>query len=92
MGIGTGIFLIAIGAALSWAIDVDLPYVEDDAVGRSRRARSQARDRKPRDGSALNSVCRDYGTSVQPTSNIDKHAARGGEWRCHERAVAILRI
>ena len=33
MGIGTGIFLIAIGAALSWAIDVDLPYVEDDAVG-----------------------------------------------------------
>lgn len=33
MGIGSGIFLIALGAALSWAVDVDLPYVEDDAIG-----------------------------------------------------------
>jgi hypothetical protein len=33
MGIGTGIFLIAIGAALSFAINVDLPYVTDDALG-----------------------------------------------------------
>jgi FtsH-binding integral membrane protein len=33
MGIGTGIFLIAVGAVLSLAVEVDLPYVDDDALG-----------------------------------------------------------
>lgn len=33
MGIGTGIFLIAAGAILYWAVDFDLPYVTDDALG-----------------------------------------------------------
>lgn len=33
MGIGTGIFLLAAGAVLAWAIDVDLPYIDDDALG-----------------------------------------------------------
>ncbi|MEQ4207961.1 hypothetical protein ABN028_31170 [Actinopolymorpha sp. B17G11] len=33
MGIGTGIFLIAVGAALTWAVNIDLPYVSDDALG-----------------------------------------------------------
>jgi hypothetical protein len=33
MGIGTGILLIAVGAVLSWAVDVDLPYIADDAMG-----------------------------------------------------------
>lgn len=33
MGIGTGIFLIVAGAILFWAIDVDLPYIQDDSLG-----------------------------------------------------------
>lgn len=33
MGIGTGIFLIVAGAVLFWAIDVDLPYIQDDSLG-----------------------------------------------------------
>ncbi|WP_020579887.1 hypothetical protein [Actinopolymorpha alba] len=33
MGVGTGIFLIAAGAILSWAVDIDLPYIDDDALG-----------------------------------------------------------
>ncbi|MET9023018.1 DUF6458 family protein [Actinopolymorpha sp. NPDC004070] len=33
MGLGSGIFLIVIGAILYGAVDVDLPYVDDDALG-----------------------------------------------------------
>lgn len=33
MGIGGGIGLLAAGAILYWAVDVDLPYVDDDALG-----------------------------------------------------------
>ncbi len=33
MGLGTGVGLIAVGAVLTWALDVDLPYVEDDLLG-----------------------------------------------------------
>jgi FtsH-binding integral membrane protein len=33
MGIGAGIVLLALGAVLSWAVEVDLPYVTDDAIG-----------------------------------------------------------
>ncbi|GAB3403252.1 hypothetical protein [Flindersiella endophytica] len=33
MGIGTGVFLIAAGSVLLWAIDADLPYIEDDTLG-----------------------------------------------------------
>jgi len=33
MGIGSGIFLFAAGAILTWAVDVDLPYVTDDILG-----------------------------------------------------------
>lgn len=33
MGIGAGILLFAAGAVLTWAIDADLPYVSDDALG-----------------------------------------------------------
>jgi hypothetical protein len=33
MGIGAGIVLLALGAVLSWAVEVDLPYVDDDAIG-----------------------------------------------------------
>jgi hypothetical protein len=33
MGIGTGVFLIAVGSVLLWAIDADLPYIDDDALG-----------------------------------------------------------
>lgn len=33
MGIGASVFLIAAGAVLFWAIDVDLPYIDDDALG-----------------------------------------------------------
>jgi hypothetical protein len=33
MGLGTGIVLVALGAVLTWALDVDLPYVDDDALG-----------------------------------------------------------
>lgn len=33
MGIGTGVFLIAAGSVLLWAIDADLPYIDDDALG-----------------------------------------------------------
>ena len=33
MGLGTGVGLIAAGAVLAWALDIDLPYVDDDALG-----------------------------------------------------------
>jgi Domain of unknown function (DUF6458) len=33
MGIGTGVFLIAVGSILLWAIDTDLPYIDDDSLG-----------------------------------------------------------
>lgn len=33
MGIGAGILFLAAGAILYWAVDVDLPYVDDDALG-----------------------------------------------------------
>jgi hypothetical protein len=33
MGIGTGVFLIAAGSVLLWAIDADLPYIDDDSLG-----------------------------------------------------------
>ena len=33
MGIGAGILMLAAGAILLWAVDVDLPYVTDDALG-----------------------------------------------------------
>ena len=33
MGIGLGVFLIVVGAVLYGAIDVDVPYVNDDALG-----------------------------------------------------------
>jgi hypothetical protein len=33
MGIGTGVGLFAAGAVLTWAVEVDLPYISDDALG-----------------------------------------------------------
>lgn len=33
MGIGLGIVLVLIGAILAFAVDVDVPYVSDDALG-----------------------------------------------------------
>jgi hypothetical protein len=33
MGIGTAVVLFAAGAILYWAVDVDVPYIEDDTVG-----------------------------------------------------------
>lgn len=33
MGIGTGIVLIAIGLILLFAVDADIPYITDDALG-----------------------------------------------------------
>ncbi|MQA95287.1 MAG: hypothetical protein GEV11_11810 [Streptosporangiales bacterium] len=33
MGIGTGVFLILIGAVLGWAVDIDLPIIDDDGMG-----------------------------------------------------------
>jgi hypothetical protein len=33
MGIGTGVLLFAAGAILTWAVDIDLPYVTDDTLG-----------------------------------------------------------
>ena len=33
MGIGLGIFLIAVGAILTFAVNVDIPYVTDDVLG-----------------------------------------------------------
>ena len=33
MGLGAGVLLLAAGAILSWAVDVDLPYLDDDALG-----------------------------------------------------------
>jgi hypothetical protein len=33
MGLGTGVGLIAAGAVLVWALDIDLPDVDDDALG-----------------------------------------------------------
>ena len=33
MGIGLGIFLIAVGAILTFAVSADVPYVSDDTLG-----------------------------------------------------------
>lgn len=33
MGIGTGVLLIVVGSVLFWAIDFDMPYIDDDAMG-----------------------------------------------------------
>jgi hypothetical protein len=33
MGIGTGVVLFAAGAILAWAVEIDLPYISDDALG-----------------------------------------------------------
>ncbi len=33
MGLGPGFLLLAAGTILTWAVDVDLPYVRDDALG-----------------------------------------------------------
>ena len=33
MGLGAGLVLLAAGAILTWAVDVDVPYVDDDALG-----------------------------------------------------------
>lgn len=33
MGLGPGFLLLAAGAILTWAVDVDVPYVRDDALG-----------------------------------------------------------
>jgi hypothetical protein len=33
MGLGAGLLLLAAGAILTYAVDVDLPYVDDDALG-----------------------------------------------------------
>lgn len=33
MGIGTGATLFAVGAILYWAVDVDLPFIEDNTLG-----------------------------------------------------------
>ena len=33
MGIGAAVVLFAVGAILYWAVEVDLPYIDDDALG-----------------------------------------------------------
>ncbi|MGZ4478112.1 MAG: hypothetical protein ACXVW2_05825 [Nocardioidaceae bacterium] len=33
MGLGTGAGFFAVGAILYWAVDINLPYVDDDSVG-----------------------------------------------------------
>lgn len=33
MGIGTGVFMILIGSVLAWAVDIDLPVIDDDGMG-----------------------------------------------------------
>jgi hypothetical protein len=33
MGIGLGIVLIVLGAALAWAIEVDVQFIDDNALG-----------------------------------------------------------
>ncbi|MGH3367577.1 MAG: hypothetical protein ACRDOY_10270 [Nocardioidaceae bacterium] len=33
MGIGTSVVLLAAGAILYWAVDVDVPYVDDNVLG-----------------------------------------------------------
>ena len=33
MGLGTGLGLIATGAVLTWGLDVNIPYVDDNALG-----------------------------------------------------------
>src|SRR5919201_995618 len=33
MGIGTGIMLTVIGAIVIWAVDIDVPYLADNAFG-----------------------------------------------------------
>ena len=33
MAIGFGIFLIVAGAALAWAVEVDIQFIDDNALG-----------------------------------------------------------
>jgi hypothetical protein len=33
MAIGFGIFLIVVGAALTWAVEVDIQFIDDNALG-----------------------------------------------------------
>jgi exosome complex RNA-binding protein Rrp42 (RNase PH superfamily) len=33
MAIGFGIFLIVVGAALVWAVEVDIQFIDDNALG-----------------------------------------------------------
>jgi hypothetical protein len=33
MAIGFGIFLIVVGAALAWAVEVDIQFIDDNALG-----------------------------------------------------------
>lgn len=33
MGFGSGVLLLALGAVLTWAVDFDLPYIDDDSLG-----------------------------------------------------------
>jgi hypothetical protein len=33
MGIGTGVVLFTAGAILTWAVEIDLPYISDDTLG-----------------------------------------------------------
>ncbi len=33
MGIGLGVILVAAGAVLMWALDVNIAYVDDDTLG-----------------------------------------------------------
>jgi len=33
MGIGAALVFFAAGAALYWAVEIDLPYIDDDALG-----------------------------------------------------------
>ena len=33
MGIGTGATFFAVGAILYWAVDIDLPFIEDNTLG-----------------------------------------------------------
>lgn len=33
MGIGAGLGLLLTGAILVWGLDVDLPFIDDDALG-----------------------------------------------------------
>ncbi|HYJ70694.1 MAG TPA: hypothetical protein VEX15_23820 [Nocardioidaceae bacterium] len=33
MGIGSGVAMFAAGAVLTWAVEIDLPYISDDTLG-----------------------------------------------------------